>query len=324
MTDFNTPSAAHLAVLANLSDADLMMPLSFDDAVPAAPAILAPAVTSGTYFGAAQELPDLDDLLAKADAIALAEFVADLPARAPNINGVPASENVSSNLRSNGARLSESLRIAVRAGVGEPIKTPDDLRYALRVFAAHALNSLIGNRWDVLAERERTAAASTHDAWKDRVLAAMQGEVAAVQASAHLTKEEFKFLLELVDSDRAGMAQNLAGPKVNVPALVAGRLLDWRALADEWAEACASRGTVTLETGKDAAGWCSYNLTVQPGAGWVLSVYVDQQWIPLEASAAGVARAVAARQEVMSIRAQAAKPAPYLGAVFADKLRALL
>lgn len=323
MTDFNTPSAAHLAVLANLSDADLMLSLTFEDAVPA-PVILAPVVTNVLHFGAAQELPDLAELLAKADAIAAADSVADLPSRAPRIVGVPASENVSSNLRANGAQLSDALRLAVRAGVGEPIKTPEDLRYALRVFAAHALNSLIGNRWDVLAERERTAAASTHDAWKGRVLAAMQGEVAAVQAREYLNVDEFKYLLELVDSNRAGMAQNLAGPKVDVPALVAGRSQDWRALADEWAEACASRGTVTLETGKDAAGWCSYNLTVQPGAGWVLSVYVDQQWIPLEASAAGVARAVAARQEVMSIRAQAAKPAPYLGAVFADKLRALL
>lgn len=324
MTDFNTPSAAHLAVLANLTDADLLAPLSFDDAAPAAPAILAPAVTSGTHFGAAQELPDLDELLAKADAIASAEFVADLPSRAPRIVGVPASENVSSNLRSNGAQLSEALRLAVRAGVGEPIKTPEDLRYALRVFAAHALNSLIGNRWDVLAERERTAAVSTHDAWKGRVLSAMQGEVAAIKAAEHLTDTEFKFLLELVDSDRAGMAQNLAGPKVDVPALVAGRSQDWRALADAWAEACTSRGSITLETGKDAAGWCSYSLTVQPGAGWVLSIHTDQQWIPLEASAAGTARAVAARTEVMLIRSQAAKPAPYLGAVFTDKLCALL
>lgn len=323
MTDFN-PSAAHLAVLANLSDADLMMPLTFDDAVPAAPVTLAPAVTNVLHFGAVQELPDLETLLATAEAVALAGAVADLPSRAPAMQGVPASENVSSNLRSNGARLSESLRLAVRAGEGEPIKTVDDLRYALRVFAAHALNSLIGNRWDVLAAAERTVAEAGHAEWQGRVLTAMQGEVAATKAAQHLTAAEFKFVLELVDSDRAGMAQNLAGADVDVPALAAGRSQDWRALADEWAGACASRGAVTLEAGKDAAGWSSYSLTVQPGEGWVLSVYADQQWIPLEASADGVARAVAARTDVMLTRSLAAKPAPYLGAVFADKLRALL
>ncbi|EFW81305.1 hypothetical protein [Pseudomonas savastanoi] len=316
MTDFN------LAALANLSDADLMMPLTFDDA--AAPVTLAPAVTNVLHFGADQELPDLADLLAKADAVVATESVADLPARAPRIVGVPASENVSGHMRSNGAQLSDALRLAVRAGVGEPIKTPDDLRYALRVFAAHALNSLIGNRWDVLAERERTAAVSAHDTWKDRVLSALQGEVAAIKAAEHLTDAEFKFVLELVDSDRSGMAQNLAGPKVDVPALAAGRAQNWRALADAWAESCISSGNVTLDTGKDAAGWASYSLAVEPSAGWVLSVYVDQQWVPLEASAAGTERALADREQVMLQRSQAAKPAPYLGAVFPDKLRALL
>ncbi|EPM99603.1 hypothetical protein A253_27849 [Pseudomonas syringae pv. actinidiae ICMP 19102] len=113
-----------------------------------------------------------------------------------------------------------------------------------------------------------------------------------------MTDAEFKFVLELVDSDRAGMAQNLAGPKVDVPALVAGRSLNWRALADDWAEACGSRGNVTLDTGKDA--------------------------FPLEASAAGTERALADREQVMLQRSQAAKPAPYLGSVFPDKLRALV
>ncbi|MNL50741.1 hypothetical protein D3C87_1737800 [compost metagenome] len=100
-----------------------------------------------------------------------------------------------------------------------------------------------------------------------------------------------------------------------------GRGLDWRELADAWADACRLRGSVTFEAGKDAAGWSSYNITVAPGAGWVLSVFVDQAWIPLEASAAGKARAIANREQVLLARSQAAKPAPYLGAVFADKLR---
>ncbi|EPM81064.1 hypothetical protein A260_29391, partial [Pseudomonas syringae pv. actinidiae ICMP 19068] len=99
--------------MANLSDADLMMPLTFDDA--AAPVTLAPAVTNVLHFGADQELPDLADLLAKADAVVATESVADLPARAPRIVGVPASENVSGHMRSNGAQLSDALRLAVRA-----------------------------------------------------------------------------------------------------------------------------------------------------------------------------------------------------------------
>lgn len=313
MTDFN-PTAAQLAALASLSDADLMAPLSFDGVAPETPA---PALVQAERSGGVPEVPALEALLAQADAIALAATTTDLPPRSLRVTGVPVGESVSGILRSNGGKLSAALRQVV----GEHIKTAEDLRYALRVFASHGVNSLNGNRYRDLLERERAAAETAGAEWTDKVLTAVQGEVAAVHAAEHLTSAEFEFLLELVDSNRAGMAQNLAGPSVDVPALVKGRGLDWRGLADAWADACRLRGSVTFEAGKDAAGWSSYNITVAPGAGWVLSVFVDQAWIPLEASAAGKARAIANREQVLLARSQAAKPAPYLGAVFADKLR---
>lgn len=313
MTDFN-PTAAQLAALASLSDADLMAPLTFDGVAPETPA---PAPVPVERSGGVPEVPALEALLAQADAIALAATTTDLPPRSLRVTGVPVGESVSGILRSNGGKLSAALRQVV----GEHIKTAEDLRYALRVFASHGVNSLNGNRYRDLLERERAAAETAGAEWTDKVLTAVQGEVAAVHAAEHLTSAEFEFLLELVDSNRAGMAQNLAGPSVDVPALVKGRGLDWRGLADAWADACRLRGSVTFEAGKDAAGWSSYNITVAPGAGWVLSVFVDQAWIPLEASAAGKARAIANREQVLLARSQAAKPAPYLGAVFADKLR---
>ncbi|WP_053162051.1 hypothetical protein [Pseudomonas brassicacearum] len=314
MTAFKTPSAAQLAALASLSDADLMAPLTFDGASPVPAPVLTPVPAERS--GAVPEVPPLDTLLAQADAIALIDASTDLP-RSVRITGVPAGEPVSNSLRGNGGKLSEALRQVV----GEHIKTADDLRYALRVFAVHGVNSLSGNRYRDLLGRESAAAAAAGSEWTDKVLTAVQGEVAAVRAAEHLSAAEFQFLLELVDTDRAGMAQNLAGPSVDVPALVKGRALDWRALADAWADACGTRGNVTFEAGKNAAGWSSYSITVAPGAGWVLSVFVDQAWIPLEASAAGKARAIAEREQVMLARSQSAKPAPYLGTVFADKLR---
>jgi hypothetical protein len=314
MTVFKTPSAADLATLASLSDADLMAPLTFDGAVPETPI---PAPIAAERFGGVPEVPALDALLAQADAIALAGTITDLPPRSLRVTGVPAGESVSGSLRGNGGKLSNALRQVV----GEHIKTPDDLRYALRVFAAHAVNSLIGNRYRDLLVRNREAAETAGSEWTDKVLTAVLGEVAAVHAAEHLTSTEFQFLLELVDTDRAGMAQNLAGQSVDVSALAKGRGLNWRELAGAWADACGSRGSVTFEAGKNAAGWSSYNITVAPGAGWVLSVFVDQAWIPLEASSAGKARAIAEREQVMLARSQAARPAPYLGTVFADKLR---
>ncbi|RMS28283.1 hypothetical protein ALP70_04088 [Pseudomonas savastanoi] len=317
MTAFKTPSAAQLATLANLSDDDLMAPLTFDGAAPVPAPVLAPVPAERS--GAVPKVPALDTLLAQADAIALVDASTDLP-RSVRVTGVPAGESVSASLRGNGGKLSEALRQVV----GEHIKTADDLRYALRVFAAHGVNSLRGNRYRDLLGRESAAAAIAGSEWTDKVLTAVLGEVAAVRAGEHLSAAEFKFLLELVDTDRASMAQNLAGPSVDVPALVKGRSLDWRALADAWADACGTRGSVTFEAGKNAAGWSSYSITVAPGAGWVLSVFVDQAWIPLEASAAGKARAIAEREQVMLARSQSAKPAPYLGTVFADKLRGLV
>lgn len=313
MSAFN-PTAAQLTALANLSDADLMAPLTFDGVAPETPA---PAPVPVERSGGVPEVPALEELLAQADAIALAAATSDLPPRSLRVTGVPAGESVSHILRSNGGKLSEALRQVV----GEHIKTADDLRYALRVFASHGVNSLSGNRYRDLLGQESAAAATAGSEWTYKVLTAVQGEVAAVHAAAHLTSAEFDFLLELVDSNRAGMAQNLAGPSVDVPALVKGRGLDWRSLADAWADTCGTRGAVTFEAGKNAAGWSSYNITVAPGAGWVLSVFADQAWIPLEASAAGKARALYDREQVLLARSQAAKPAPYLGTVFADKLR---
>ncbi|MGE8187196.1 hypothetical protein [Pseudomonas sp. NPDC086278] len=309
MTAFN-PTAE----LASLSDADLMAPLVLDGAASASPA---PAPIQAECFGGVPEVPALNSLLAQADAIALAVSITDLPPRSLRVTGVPAGESVSGMLRSNGGKLSEALRQVV----GEHIKTVDDLRYALRVFASHGVNSLIGNRYRDLLGRERAIIDTAGAEWTDKVLTAVQGEVAAVHAAEHLTQAEFDFLLELVDSNRAGMAQNLAGPSVDVPALVKGRGLDWRELASAWSDACGTRGNVTFEAGKNAAGWSSYNITVAPDAGWVLSVFVDQAWIPLEASAAGKARALSEREQVMLARSQSAKLAPYLGTVFADKLR---
>lgn len=317
MTEFKTPTAAQLATLASLSDADLMAPLTFDGAAPVPAPVLAPVPAERS--SGVPEVPALEALLAQADAIALIDASTDLP-RSVRVTGVPAGESVSASLRGNGGKLSEALRQVV----GEHIKTADDLRYALRVFAVHGVNSLSGNRYRDLLGRESAAAASAGSEWTDKVLTAVQGEVAAVRAAEHLTQAEFQFLLELVDSDRASMAQNLAGPSVDVPALVRGRALDWRALADAWADACGTRGNVTFEAGKNAAGWSSYSITVAPGAGWVLSVFVDQAWIPLEASEAGKARALYEREQVMLARSQSAKPAPYLGTVFGDKLRGLV
>jgi hypothetical protein len=310
MTD-TTISKTHAALLESLSDMDLLTPLTFEDE-----ALAAPVPTLRTIPAPVAALPSLEALLAEAESVFTAATTKELNNRRLTVGSIPATEPVSLKLSGNGAKLSDALRSVV----GETLKTPDDLRYAMRVFAAHAVNSLIGNHQDALIQREAAVAASVHTEWQDKVLIAAQGEVAAIQAAGKLSTEEFAYLLELVDGNKPGMAQRLAGPDVNVAALVAGRSTDWRAVAAAWAGACKSRGTVTFEAGKDAAGPRSFCIEVQPGEGWVLMTHIDQQWIPLEASADGLARAIATREQAMRVRAASAKPAPYLGGVFPDKL----
>lgn len=316
MTTFN-PSAAELATLASLSDADLMAPLTFDGAAPETPA---PAPVVADKSGGVPDVPALESLLAEADAIALAGAITDLPPRSLRVTGVPAGESVSGHLRSNGGKLSTALRQVV----GDHIKTADDLRYALRVFASHGVNSLIGNRFRDLLGRSKVAAETVHTDWQDRLRVAAIGELAAIDAAEHLSSEEFQFLLELVDSNRAGMAQNLAGPAVNVAALVAGRTQDWRVIADEWAGACQSRGTVTFEGPGIATVGCSYNVEVQPNLGWVLNKYVGQTWVPIDACAIGQNRAAEERRRIARDCANAARPAPVIVGGFADNLRGVV
>lgn len=316
MTTFN-PSAAQLATLANLSDADLMAPLTFDGVALEASA---PAQVASEKFGGVPDVPAMESLLAQADAIALAGAITDLPPRSLRVTGVPAGESVSGHLRSNGGKLSTALRQVV----GDHIKTADDLRYALRVFASHGVNSLIGNRFRDLLGRSKVAAETVHTDWQDRLRVAAIGELAAIDAAEHLSSEEFQFLLELVDSNRAGMAQNLAGPAVNVAALVAGRTQDWRVIADEWAGACQSRGTVTFEGPGTATVGCSYNVEVQPNLGWVLSKYVGQTWVPIDACATGQNRAAEERRRIARDCAHAGRPAPVIVGGFADKLRGVV
>lgn len=315
MTEFKTPTAAQLATLASLSDADLMAPLTFDGAAPVAAPVLAPVPAERS--GGIPEVPPLEALLAQARKVQDISVAADLPARTARITGVPAGETVSPIMRATGGRLSEALRSAA----GEHIKSADDLEYALRVFAAHALNSLLLSRRSDLVFRERTAAETIHTDWQDRLRVAAVGELAAIDAAEHLTSAEFDFLLELIDTNRAGMAQNLAGAAVNVPALVQGRTQDWRVIADEWAGVCQSRGTVTFEGPGTATAGCSYSVEVQPGLGWVLSKYVGQAWVPVEACALGQDRAIAERRRIARDCAHAARPAPVIVGGFADKLR---
>lgn len=324
MTAFKTPIAADFAKLAeldNLTDADLLAPIGSGDTAVDSMLSVAPArALKAVSAQPAPPVPELAYLLAQAQAVLDCTLSSELPPRVVYAAGISSEEPVSYHFRAKGGELSEDLRKAV----GGNIKTVQDIEYAVRLFAAHALSVLHLNQHRELSMRERAAADEVHKNWQGRLKVAAVGELAAIDASGSLSAAEFKFLLELVDTDRSGMAQNLAGPGVNVPALVAGRGKDWRAIADAWAGECKSRGTVSFEGVGTATAGCSYNLEVQPGDGWVLSQYIGQIWVPVEACVAGQERAIEGRRRIARDCAREGRPVPRVAGGFADKLQALV
>lgn len=323
MTAFKTPTAADFAKLAeldNLTDADLLAPIGSGDTVVDSMLSVAPARALKAVSAQPAPVPELVYLLAQAQAVLDCTLSSELPPRVIYNASIPNAEPVSYHFRAKGGELSEDLRKAV----GGNIKTVQDIEYAVRLFAAHALSVLHLNQHRELSMRERAAADEVHKNWQGRLKVAAVGELAAIDASGSLSAAEFKFLLELVDTDRSGMAQNLAGPGVNVPALVAGRGKDWRTIADAWAGECKSRGTVSFEGVGTATAGCSYNLEVQPGDGWVLSQYIGQIWVPVEACIAGQERAIEGRRRIARDCAREGRPIPRVAGGFADKLQALV
>ena len=184
MTAFKIPTAEQLA---RLSDADLMAPITAGDA--AVEAVALTIVPSASPV--APPVPALADLLAQAQAVLDCTVSAELPSRVLYAAGISADEPVSYHFRTKGGQMSEDLRKAA----GDDIKTVQDIEYAVRVFAAHALHKLQLNRYVELSLRERTAADEVHAAWKNRLQVAAVGELAAISAAGSLSAAEFKFLL---------------------------------------------------------------------------------------------------------------------------------
>ncbi|MDF3867844.1 hypothetical protein P3W53_25490 [Pseudomonas denitrificans (nom. rej.)] len=295
---------------------DLLAPLGDAPAVEKAPAKASAAPVPAV-------LPELDELLGCIAEVVPAQSYGVLPKRVQIPAGAP--ENLSGLLRSNGHGVSEALRNAL----GQYIRTEADLRWCLRVLAAHALNIAIGNRHRTLIEQETSKARTAKQYDTSEVVAAAMGEAVALEASKMLSPAEFELVMQHVRDGHVRIAQNLAGADIDIPALAAGHGKDWRALASEWAEKVGARSTATFSvptgaraavSGDAAAGSVSYVLEVQPGEGWVLSQWNDSVWTPVQASADATDRAGAARAAVSATRRSAAKPVlPILG-VFRDEL----
>lgn len=311
-------TANHEDLLQSLSNADLLAPVGFDNAAEPTPLPLPRELAQ--YQPKA--MPTLAELDAAATAIMQTEDTSSI-VRLEWPAGIPACEDVSHKLRHHGTQL----RSGLEALLAEKVQSAGDVLYLQRLISSVAVQALGTFQFGVLLEREAKAAEAKTSGLGEGVRAALEGTVAAVEAGAHLTPEELAFVIEHVAAGRLNIAQNLAGPLVNVPAMAKGQGKDWKALAEEWASKAEVVENITftagdeLGTGPGQKIKVSWSITVAPGAGWVLSRFYDGMWFPVQASAEALDRASAARADVQAQRSKAAKFTPGMGsAVFADEL----
>ena len=62
-------------------------------------------------------------------------------------------------------------------------------------------------------------------------------------------------------------------------------------------------------------------MAVQPGGKWILSVWTDSGWYPIQVSTAARAIALEQREQVNRVRNIQARGKPIIGEVFADELQ---
>lgn len=308
----------HEDLLAALSTSDLLAPITGENAADPTPLPVPAAVLALQP----KAMPSLAELDAAAAAIMLTEDTSSI-VRLEWPIGIPASEDVSHKLRHHGTQL----RSGLEALLSEKVQSAGDVLYLQRLISSVAVQALGTFQFGVLLEREAEAKKVKTSGLGEGVRAALEGTVAAVEAGAHLTPEELAYVVEHVAAGRLNIAQNLAGPLVDVQAMAKGQGKDWRALANDWAEKAEVLENITFTAGNEAGTSpgqhikVSWSITVRPGAGWVLSRFFDGVWFPVQASAEALDYARALRADVQAQRSRAAKHTPSMHtSVFADDL----
>ncbi|WP_158894561.1 MULTISPECIES: hypothetical protein [unclassified Pseudomonas] len=312
-------TATHDDLLQSLSNADLLAPVGFDNAAEPTPMPLPKEVAEAIRQ---KQMPELPEFTAQAERILSADDIPDLPPRLEYPVGIPSDTGCSSTLQSNGGKVRESLT----ALLSERVKSLEDVLFLQRLISSVAVDHLHTHRFGILLEQRNKAAAAKTSGEAEAVQVAMLGEAAAIEAGQYLQPDELAFVMEHVQAGRLNIAQNIAGPLVDVQALAKGAGKDWRALATEWAAKAEVPQHCTVAAGTEpgatqgAVSKVSYSVGVQPGEGWILSRYFDGMWFPIQASPDALERASAVRADLTAQRSRAAKFTPGMGGVFRDEL----
>ncbi|QHA88193.1 hypothetical protein [Serratia rhizosphaerae] len=208
------------------------------------------------------------------------------------------------------------------------VHSPADIDDLLGMLTAELVNKYNHAKRDGIqtAEHQRRTAAAAKLAADYQVVA--NGHIQRHLLNKKFSGAEAQELLNMVADGKTQFARQMAGDGIDIPAIHAALGTDYRTAADAWAEQATASGHCSFsytplenpEAPVSASG-TSFNMSVQPGGKWILSVWTDSGWYPVQASPAARAAALQERAEIDRMRNIQARMKPYIGEVFADELQ---
>ncbi|CAI1721496.1 Uncharacterised protein [Serratia grimesii] len=199
-----------------------------------------------------------------------------------------------------------------------------DIDSLLGIIGSELVNRMCRDKRERIqnAERERQNAVTKKIAADYKVVA--DGYMQLHQLKKKFSATEVQALLDMVTDGKPQFAEQMADG-IDLQAVHAALGADYRTAADAWAKQAQAPGACTFSLPLDAVvntpEGSSFNMAVQPGGKWILNVWTDSGWYPIQASLAAREAALQQREQINRVRNLQARGKPITGEVFADELQ---
>ncbi|WP_306213651.1 hypothetical protein, partial [Erwinia pyri] len=245
------------------------------------------------------------------EAITNAETTQDLPAIIPVDNSTP--QGIGYYLEAHLGTVRSALRDALKH---VRVQNSTDVEALLSTVLTELVNQRIRSRSNELGELARGKANTEGEILAKTLKSRLRGCMERTALLREFSPDEVKILTEHVKAGRNKFAENLASR--NVAFLAEDP--DWQSAADALAASAGAKSvTVDIEPVQDAGN----SVLVRPQhGGWVLCVWAESGWYPIQASAGIAGQARADRASFNALRSAAGKSAiSTSGGLFRDELR---
>ncbi|MGQ5835054.1 hypothetical protein ACUNIZ_11700 [Serratia sp. IR-2025] len=206
---------------------------------------------------------------------------------------------------------------------GWHVQSLADIDSLLGIIGAELVNKMCREKRDRILGAERAARAAAAEKLAADYKSVADGFMHLHALRKRFSEAEVQSLLDMLADGKPNMAAQMAGTDLTcvLPAVGA----DYRTAADAWAEQTQVQAgcTFNLPVRADQTSYdgTSFNMAVQPGGKWILSVWTDSGWYPIQASTAARTIALEQREQINRVRNIQARGKPILGEVFADELQ---